>query len=167
MASSDQGSGEAAANDALDDLRRRLPSPEPLDQVDLDALARQLAVLRVEAQREMHEIVTAIQDGMSQLSPGAAGAPGVSLPDTGALFDAMNRAMEPLLGAGAAAGPGGRGDHQGTGQAGDGLVRAVAVPPGRPRGAGPETGGAARCRTAADGGFRHLAAGPARRHPAR
>jgi DNA-binding protein YbaB len=126
----------AAANHALDDLRRQLPSPDLPDQVDLGALARQLAVVRDEAQREMHEIVTAIQDGMSQLNPAAAGALGVSLPDTGALFEAMSRAMEPLLGGGAAAaGPGGPSYHQshrlGTGQAGDGLVQAVAVPPGR------------------------------------
>lgn len=121
----------AAANDALDDLRRQLPSPDPRDQVDLEALARQLAVIRDEAQREMREIVTAIQDGMSQLGPRARLTADVAAPDTGTLFEAMNRAMEPLLGANPAAGHSGPADPRGTGQAGDGLVRAVAVPPGR------------------------------------
>jgi DNA-binding protein YbaB len=156
-----------AANGALDDLRMRMPSPGPMppgsvEQVDLAALAKELAEVRRDGLGQMREIVWAVQEGTAQLARDAQVSGGVGMPDAEGLFEAMDKLLAPLTTARADAGAnpdrgldgaspdGGEPEARGHGQAAGGLVRAVAVPPGR-------VGGLAVDPRAVQAGSRELA----------
>jgi DNA-binding protein YbaB len=118
-----------AVNSALEDARPAVPVPDVPGLVDLDVVARDFTAVRDQASRLMTAIVSEIQDATADLVSEGKLPAGVSVPDPTALLETMARVDSLLSGAG---GPRHTHDAQarGAGQAG-GLVRAVAVPPGR------------------------------------
>jgi DNA-binding protein YbaB len=120
-----------AVNDALDYARTAGPALDPRDQVDLDLVAREFAAFSGQAAQRIQAIVSAIQDAVADLARDGKLPAGGGLPDGGRLLQQMER-VAGLLPAAVAASPQGASSLQAraSGQAG-GLVRAVAVPPGR------------------------------------
>lgn len=120
-----------AVNGALDGARPGLPALDPHDQVDLDAAGREFAAFSEQAAQRIQAVVSAVQDAVADLARDGHLPAGVGLPDGGRLLQQMERVVGLLPGAGAG-GPQDASSQQmrGSGQAG-GLLRAVAVPPGR------------------------------------
>ncbi len=120
-----------AVNNALDDARSAIPTPDPHDVVDLEAVARDFSAVRDQAAFLLQAICSAIQDAAVDLAKEGKLPADVGLPDPGRLIEQMER-VDSLL---SSPGPGSPRDTsaaqaRGHGQAG-GLVRAAAVPPGR------------------------------------
>jgi DNA-binding protein YbaB len=117
-----------AVNSALEDARPAIRVPDVPGLVDLELVARDFTAIQDQASRIMTAIVSAIEDATADLVSEGKLPAGASVPDPTALLETMARVDSLLSGAGDP-----RQAHEqarGVGQAG-GLVRAVAVPPGR------------------------------------
>jgi DNA-binding protein YbaB len=120
-----------AVNSALNDARPALPALDPHDQVDLGAVAREFAAFSDQAAQRIQAIASAMADAVASLASDGKLPAGSGPPDGANLLQQMQRVAGLLPGA-AAATPKDPSimQAQGSGQAG-GLVRALAVPPGR------------------------------------
>jgi DNA-binding protein YbaB len=120
-----------AVNDALDGARAGIQALYPHNQVDLDAVAGELAAVMDQAAQRMQQIVSAIHSAAADLASQGKLPGGAAEPDAGRLMAQLGQVASLLPGAGEGSQPDASSwQARGAGNAGD-LVRAVAMPPGR------------------------------------